>query len=733
MTPAVFQRVGRPWSYFDEEYLYHEHAWSRSIEGSDNTEHGYQVLRTINPSPVVHTPDDSPTKINAALETLLTDEEMIAAPETMIDVQVRLRDFPDWDIPLLPASMGLSAEDALTVLDERETALAARTELFEVFAEPVVAHVEASGGEIFASFSEVGWLGVRVPWSSLPALIDHPALARVTLLDAKFNLHWNLGDGRTNSHMDTDRFLTAGFNGEQSNSGRHAFGNITVGVIDDGFEDEACVFWDGANCTGTSRIQEKFLCDENPDAPPFSWCAPVVGGNYAESDEESHGTRSSSVILGDYVQGQACNASDPPWASPPACNDAAFTSSASGIAPEARLMSFAIRGKPGSDPATNDIFIASQLFGALQAAVLRHVDIVNMSLGILANSANCEPVPDLPFEEMAENAFDDGILVVASVGNNPPGGTTCNMESPADLIKTLAVAGFDSTYFGGGFPAPTCASNYRRCPLAQGAASRGGASAVVNGATHSNALSLVDLVAPTNVSRVTNHLGANGKMDFYNGSSAAAPHVSGAAALLKSQYLANGQTWINSPGRLHSIMLAHADRHFSSNTADPDTVTTQKTRGADPAFGLGRLKMRLLANGSQHTTRDDDFKLRSFASATTDHTYYPFAGPMPTGTAFVKCVMNAPEDMSGKPDISDMDLRLRVAAPVNGTCVMGSGATLLARNDLSRDTKSMVAFESADVTLAGACLEVTLDNFFVTSAGVTTMTYCYLSNVHDDL
>ena len=71
--------------------------------------------------------------------------------------------------------------------------------------------------------------------------------------------------------------------------------------------------------------------------------------------------------------------------------------------------------------------------------------------------------------------------------------------------------------------------------------------------------------------------------------------------------------------------------------------------------------------------------------------------------------------------------------PVNGTCVMGSGSTLYTRGDASRDTKSMVALNSTDVTLAGACLEGTLDNYFVTSAGVTTMTYCYLSNVNDDL
>jgi len=405
VTPAVFQRVGRPWSYFDEEYLYHENAWSRSIEGSDNTEHGYQILRTVNPSPVVHTPDDSPTKINPALEVLLTDEKMIAAPETMIDVQVRLRDFPDWDIPLLPASIGLSAEDALIVLDERETALVARGQLFEAFAGPVVDHVEAAG-------------------------------------------------------------------------------------------------------------------------------------------------------------------------------------------------------------------------------------------------------------------------------------------------------------------------------------------AVVNGSTHANALSLADLVAPTNVLLTTNIDGANGKVDSINpfgGSSAAAPHVSGAAALLKSEHLAAGKTWINSPGRLHSIMLAHSDRHFSAAPGDPDTVTTQKPKGADPAFGLGRIKMRLLANGGQHSPRDDDFRARSFTSASADHTYHPFAGPMPTGTALVKCVMNTPEDMSDKTDISDIDLVLRVAAPVNGACVLGGGASLLSNADRSRDTKSMVAFHSTNATLAGACLEVTVDNWFVSSAGVTAMTYCYLSNVRDDL
>lgn len=143
--------------------------------------------------------------------------------------------------------------------------------------------------------------------------------------------------------------------------------------------------------------------------------------------------------------------------------------------------------------------------------------------------------------------------------------------------------------------------------------------------------------------------------------------------------------------------------------------------------------MRLLGAGGQHSPVLNSFLVRSFTSGSADHTYFPFGGPMPTGTALVKCVMNTPEDMSEKTDISDIDLRLRVAAPVNGACVPGGGATALGNSDLSRDTKSMVAFRSTEVTLAGACLEVTLDKFFVTSAGVTAMTTCYLSNTADDM
>ena len=188
----------------------------------------------------------------------------------------------------------------------------------------------------------------------------------------------------------------------------------------------------------------------------------------------------------------------------------------------------------------------------------------------------------------------------------------------------------------------------------------------------------------------------------------------------------------HSPGRLHSVMLAHGDRHFSTAPGTPSTATVQRIVGADPAFGLGHVRMRLLGSGGQHSPVLNNFTTVSFTSGSVNHTYFPFGNPMPTGTAFVKCVMNTPEDMSAKSDISNLDLKLRVLLPdTNGNCVT-SGSQQASRSDISFDTKSMVAFTSADTTLPGRCLEVTLLKGHVTSSGVTAMAMCYLSNKIDD-
>src|SRR5712691_8334376 len=102
---------------------------------------------------------------------------------------------------------------------------------------------------------------------------------------------------------------------------------------------------------------------------------------------------------------------------------------------------------------------------------------------------------------------------------------------------------------------------------------------------------MIALAAPTGFKYTTQEYGNQGEVNDsgpfsnFGGSSAATAVVSGLAADVKSLYLSQGNTWINNPGRLQTVMLAMTDRHF-------DTTTAQRTTGADPIYGFGRVKLR---------------------------------------------------------------------------------------------------------------------------------------------
>jgi hypothetical protein len=205
--------------------------------------------------------------------------------------------------------------------------------------------------------------------------------------------------------------------------------------------------------------------------------------------------------------------------------------------------------------------------------------------------------------------------------------------------------------------------------------------------------------------------------------------VAGAAALVKDQYLSNGQTWINDPGRLHTVMLSMGDRN---DHAWGDQSTSQLPLNASKLMGTGRLKMRLLEDGANMDPWANSVAVASFTPSSADVAYAPWLTPMPAGVGLVKCVLYQVEDMSDKSDISRIDLELRLRTPVSGQCNAPYGSAQYTFIDAGAEIKKVTAITDSNTTLTDRCVQVTLNVDHVTSQGVTAITSCYYSGVDDE-
>ncbi len=151
-----------------------------------------------------------------------------------------------------------------------------------------------------------------------------------------------------------------------------------------------------------------------------------------------------------------------------------------------------------------------------------NIKVANLSLG--------GPMPYMPaYEAAVNNAWNHGIVVVVAAGNDAQKGNP--VEYPAAFSRSLAVAATNSNNYWANF---------------------------------SNVQSYVDVSAP-GVKILSTAPG--GKFAYMNGTSMAAPHVSGLAALLASQGLNNYQI-----------------RYRIERTA-----VDLGARGWDPYYGYGRI------------------------------------------------------------------------------------------------------------------------------------------------
>lgn len=603
LDPAIVQRAARPWSYLHEDLTYVEEAWSRNLE-DDIVEHGYRIWReeitpAENPAISAGAPVVDP-RLDELLESVENDAPMA--------VDLQIRNFPDWNLPVLGSPLAMSADTYAAMLDERDEIMSQRAALLETMTQELRDEITSVGGEISRQWPEIGWLSITLPPSQIDLVLSRDDIGGVMLpsadVDSLFQPgppYWRQGDGRWTTRTEQDAFHAAGHDGLRPNNARHAYGRVTVSVVEEyRFEDEACAFTDGPSCIGT-RIAAKCECHDGDS--DTNYCE-TVANHDDDSDglNAGHGTKVAAALLGDYTDDQGCGAglNDPDFNQPgwPNCHSTDWEKAATGMAPEAKLVYFG-RLKP--------LFELHGFTDAINDSIALHVDILN---GSIAVDYNCSAEAGMSmFETAVENAFDDGILPVFAAGNvDGPSAPSCNLGSPADLVKTLAVNAFDACRETGANCDDDClVSPSTFCHVDQSNSARGGVPVNVQGAG-SKTLSGVDMLAPNNIVYFTYEFGDYGGVDRTaplagggGGTSIAAPQVAGSAALLKDKFLADLVFWVNNPGRLQAAMLAMTDRHWIADPTVTNVATTQRTTGADVLYGVGRLHPRLLKAGQGYS------------------------------------------------------------------------------------------------------------------------------------
>jgi hypothetical protein len=703
----TWQKVAAPEAHLDDEFLYFEEAGAVPAASGEGMEHFYRVRRIPNSHPPV--PKYDPVDLAKVLAPELAEELAKLDDDARLRVMLRLPNYPDAHLPLMPEVSAVSVADYLAAQEIREAAIEDRKVRFERLSADLVAAVEKSGGEIVDEFWLIGWLSADLSKDAIQSLSRSGLVSRMYSSKPAKSGGLTVGQMREREASDMETFWTNAYFGQDPDTGAA----IHVGIQEVGSVEENACFWgEGTGCT-QDRLLNLFDCTS-------SSCALVTPANYTH-DDGPHGTAVSAMIAADYTEHQAGGF----WICDTTTNHStSWENAASGYATEAEVSYFDHRGPTVAD---DDDFAKSTecLMGI--GTNCSEVDISNTS-AYWTGSESCNAETTTLLEDAAETAFDDGIFVVYCAGNEGVNGW-CSMGSPGDTPKVFAVNGLDvtSTAYA---TAPIDTSG--DCLLGLDCASRGGVDVdSPNGVNQNDALSAIALAAPSNGIGYATYDGGSGNRGCVNtnfipgGTSLAAPAVAGMAAVLKSYHLDVGDTWISNPGRVFAMMLAMGDRASEAGGMN--------TTGSDELFGMGRAKLRLLEDGAASSSPGGYSMELSTFSTTGQYVFNAFDDqPVEVGAKEVKCVMLGREDMSNKDDVSKINLEVRIRGKDgSGNCTEGQGTVYFQRTDSSYDTKKMVMFEDVYSNIEDRCVEVTLDRDSISTAGsISVNTFCmYTSEV----
>ena len=292
-------------------------------------------------------------------------------------------------------------------------------------------------------------------------------------------------DGVAHAHIDQSTSLIRGLQSQIAVAGLSAAGNgVRVCVLDTGIDSDHIMY---APRIDTAAGRDFHNGDSNPE------------------DDNGHGAHVAGVVLGGAVDLQTGNG----------------PTAVQGVAPAATLIGVKVLSSSGSGSWSN--VIAGMDYCADQTASGGRADVMNLSLGGGKFSGACDGDSAAT---AANNAVDAGTVVVASAGNE---GNDNQMGTPACGSKVIAVgATYDDNYAGS---IGWCLKV--RGPFCQKAC-WDDAPNVDQIACFSNNSDELDVAAPGCFTLSADKDQSDGGIEVC-GTSQAAPHVTGLAALLLSK------------------------------------------------------------------------------------------------------------------------------------------------------------------------------------------------------
>ncbi len=701
------QRVARPAFFSGEDTFLEDEAWAQS--DGETVESGYRVLSVRNEHPT----SPRPPKWGApTIGDDIQDAMQNSDPDETVQVILEVRNFAEWDIPTLPFAASLSAAEYLQAVQGRADKIEARRALSQSVAHPISEHIERLGGEVLNVRWGTGSIRAEVPLKAIDELGQRTDLETIRLRPVrKLTAQISLGDALDEDWIDADRFHANGFIGEYGNSAFHGYDELVGAVIDtNGLPSNPCFTMDARvtpthNCTASEswqRLTGRWECDT-------SSCTEITGSDDF-SAHGNHGTKAASIMLGDYddCQGYGRALGDAGYSPSSPCHSSTWQQDSSGVAREARLVYVAMGD--GVDPNSADTEEAIDMLIDEYPP-----DVINMSYRF----DGCDPASSLPGEDSAEDAYDQGVFVVASAGNNHSG-NGCTVNSPADTPKVWSVNSVDDD------------CTYNECPIDSANSNTGGADVEIGDCCGSTEeLAIIDSAAPSKLTHKTGSYGTTyGEVydgDVNGGSSFAAPLVAGAVLIVKDAFLQDGRTWVNNPGRLYSIMMAMHDRHKAYTMAGTSWRASSTT---SKYWGLGRLKLRLFRNAEMPGSWGWIYKTKTFSVGSTSEYYKRIKSTgLPDDLEVLKCTMFQEEDMSGKDYVNDIELRLYVSNDTRSSCSTSPSGSYTTRSwDTGYNLRKFVSYEG---TLDGRCAWVGIDPDEIDST-TSTYNFCYYASVLDD-